>query len=55
MVDENGVVAVREVVTGLASSMEVEIQSGLSAGDKVIRNTTGMLVEEGMRVTAVEE
>ena len=55
VVDENGVVAVREVVTGLASSMEVEIQSGLSAGDKVIRNTTGMLVEEGMRVTAVEE
>lgn len=55
VVDENGVVAIREVVTGLASSMEVEIQSGLSAGDKVIRNTTGMLVEEGMRVTAVEE
>lgn len=55
VVDENGVVAKREVVTGLASSMEIEIQSGLNVGDKVIRNTTGMLVEEGMRVTAMEE
>ena len=55
VVDENGVVSKREVVTGLASSMEIEIQSGLNAGDKVIRNTTGMLVEEGMRVTATEE
>lgn len=55
VVDENGVVARRDVVTGLASSMEVEIQSGLNAGDKVIRNTTGMMVEEGMRVTAMEE
>lgn len=55
VVDENGVVARRDVVTGLASSMEIEIQSGLKAGDKVIRNTSGMLVEEGMRVTAVEE
>lgn len=55
VVDENGVVARRDVVTGLASSMEIEIQSGLNAGDKVIRNTTGMMVEEGMRVTAMEE
>lgn len=55
VVDENGVVTKREVVTGLASSMEIEIQSGLNVGDKVIRNTTGMLVEEGMRVTAMEE
>lgn len=55
VVDENGVVAKREVVTGLASSMEIEIQSGLNVGDKVIRNTTGMLVEEGTRVTAMEE
>lgn len=55
VVDENGVVSKREVVTGLASSMEIEIQSGLNVGDKVIRNTTGMLVEEGMRVTATEE
>lgn len=55
VVDENGVVTKREVVTGLASSMEIEIQSGLNEGDKVIRNTTGMLVEEGMRVTAMEE
>lgn len=55
VVDENGVVSKRDVVTGLASSMEIEIQSGLNAGDKVIRNTTGMLVEEGMRVTAMEE
>lgn len=55
VVDENGFVAKKEVVTGLASSMEVEIQSGLNAGDKVIRNTTGMLVEEGMQVTAMEE
>lgn len=55
VVDENGVVTKREVVTGLASSMEIEIQSGLNVGDKVIRNTSGMLVEEGMRVTAMEE
>ncbi len=55
VVDENGVVARRDVVTGLASSMEIEIQSGLNAGDKVIRNTTGMMLEEGMRVTPMEE
>lgn len=55
VVDENGVVVRRDVVTGLASSMEIEIQSGLNAGDKVIRNTTGMMLEEGMRVTPMEE
>lgn len=55
VVDETGTVVKRDVETGLASAMDVEIQSGLNVGDKVIRNTGGMLVEEGMRVMAVEE
>lgn len=54
VVDENGVVTKKDVEVGLASTMEVEIKSGLNVGDKVIRNTGGML-EEGMRVTAMEE
>ena len=54
IVDENGVIAVREVELGLSSATMVEIKSGLSFGDKVVRSTAGVL-EEGMRVTAVEE
>ena len=55
VVDETGVVVRKDVETGLASATEIEISAGLNAGDKVIRNTGGMLLEEGMRVTAVEE
>ena len=55
VVDETGTVVKKDVETGLASAMDVEILSGLNVGDKVIRNTAGMLVEEGMRVMAVEE
>ncbi len=55
VVDEMGTVVKKDVETGLASAMDVEILSGLNVGDKVILNTAGMLVEEGMRVMAVEE
>ena len=55
VMDEMGTVVKKDVETGLASAMDVEILSGLNVGDKVILNTAGMLVEEGMRVMAVEE
>ncbi|MCI8333605.1 MAG: efflux RND transporter periplasmic adaptor subunit [Lachnospiraceae bacterium] len=54
IVDENGMIARKDVETGLSSATMIEIKSGLSFGDKVVRNT-GSVLEEGMRVTAVEE
>lgn len=51
---ENGVVAKREVETGLASASFIEIKSGLKAGDQVIKIGTELL-EEGMKVNTVEE
>ena len=51
---ENGIVVKKEVETGLASATMVEIKTGLQAGDKVIRSGIE-IVEEGMKVTAVEE
>lgn len=51
---ENGIVVKKEVETGLASATMVEIKTGLKAGDKVIRSGIE-IVEEGMKVTAVEE
>lgn len=51
---ENGVVAKREVETGLASANFIEIKSGLKAGDQVIKIGTELL-EEGMKVNTVEE
>ena len=53
IVDENGMIARKDVETGLSSATMIEIKSGLSFGDKVVRNT-GSVLEEGMRVTAVE-
>ena len=54
VVDENGMIVRKDVEIGLSSAVMVETKSGLSFGDKVVRNTAGVL-EEGMRVTAVEE
>lgn len=51
---EDGIVEKRAVETGLSSAAMVEIKSGLSMGEKVIRSG-GEVVEEGMQVTAVEE
>lgn len=51
---ENGVVVKKEVETGIASAATVEIKSGLTEGAKVIR-IGAELIEEGMKVTAVEE
>lgn len=51
---EDGIVVKKEVETGLASATMVEIKTGLKAGDKVIRSGIE-IVEEGMKVTAVEE
>lgn len=51
---ENGVVVKKEVETGIASATTVEIRSGLTEGAKVIR-IGAELIEEGMKVTAVEE
>lgn len=51
---ENGIVVRKDVETGLSSASLIEIKSGLTTSDKVILNTTGT-VEEGMKVTAVEE
>lgn len=51
---ENGVVVKKEVETGIASATMVEIRSGLTEGAKVIR-IGAELIEEGMKVTAVEE
>lgn len=50
---ENGVVARREVETGITTDTEAEIKSGLQAGDQVITSLpTG--VEVGMAVQAVD-
>lgn len=51
---ENGIVVRKDVETGLSSASLIEIKSGLTTSDKVIINTAGT-VEEGMKVTAVEE
>lgn len=51
---ENGVVVKKEVETGITSAATVEIKSGLTEGAKVIR-IGAELIEEGMKVTAVEE
>lgn len=55
VVDENGTIVRKDVETGLSSVTEIEIISGLSFGDKVVLNIMGGVLEEGMRVTAVEE
>lgn len=51
---ENGVVVKKDVETGLSSATMIEIKSGLKEGDQVIKVGTELL-EEGMKVTAVEE
>lgn len=51
---ENGVVVKKEIETGLSSAAMIEVKSGLKEGDQVIRIGTE-LIEEGMKVTAVEE
>lgn len=50
---EKGVVQEREVIIGLQSDMEVEIKSGVNAGDKVILNPSasirnGVIVKEAV-------
>ena len=51
---EDGVIVKKQVETGLSSDMTVEIVSGLSAGDQVVRSGAELL-QEGMKVMAVEE
>lgn len=51
---ENGLVVKKEIETGLSSATMIEVKSGLKEGDQVIRIGTE-LIEEGMKVTAVEE
>ena len=51
---ENGLVVKKEIKTGLSSATMIEVKSGLKEGDQVIRIGTE-LIEEGMKVTAVEE
>ncbi len=51
---ENGLVVKKEIETGLSSAAMIEVKSGLKEGDQVIRIGTE-LIEEGMKVTAVEE
>ena len=50
---ENGVMAIRNVETGLSSMDLVEIKSGLDGSEQIVlNNSTG--IEEGAPVTAVE-
>lgn len=49
---ENGVVAMRRLVTGISSDSMIEVKEGLKAGDQVVYDTSGMIME-GMAVTAV--
>lgn len=49
---ENGVVVMRRLVTGISSDSMIEIKEGLKAGDQVVYDTTGMIME-GMSVMAV--
>jgi len=49
---ENGLVARRDVVTGISSDTYIEIREGLAEGEQVISNVTTGIVE-GMPVTAV--
>ncbi len=53
---ENGVVREREVLIGLQSDMEVEIKSGVNAGEKVILNPSasireGVIIKEAVEVS----
>lgn len=48
-VEENGIAVRRDVVTGISSTEQIEIKEGLSANDKVIVFSLGIL-EEGMQV-----
>ncbi len=50
---ENGVMAVRNVETGLSSMELVEIKSGLSGEEQIVLNNS-MGLEEGAQVTPVE-
>ena len=50
-VEENGVVAKKSIVTGIASDSVSEVKEGLSEGDNVIM-ANGMEFEEGTAVTA---
>jgi HlyD family secretion protein len=47
---ENNIVRFREIATGLSSETEVEVTSGLKAGEKVILNPQPAIVE-GLQVT----
>ncbi len=49
---ENGVVVMRRLVTGISSDSMIEVKEGLKAGDQVIYDTSGMIME-GMNVMAV--
>ncbi len=51
---ENGLVVKKNIETGLSSAAMIEVKSGLKEGDQVIR-IGAELIEEGMKVTAVEE
>lgn len=52
---ENGMLKKKAVETGLSSDDGVEIKSGLSLGDKVVTSGVEAGMEEGTKVTAVEE
>ncbi|MCM1153838.1 MAG: efflux RND transporter periplasmic adaptor subunit [Roseburia sp.] len=49
---ENGILARKNVVTGISSDMYCEVKEGLAEGDQVV-SSVGMSLEEGMAVTAI--
>ena len=49
---EDGMVAIRRIVTGISSDSLIEVKEGLKEGDQVVYDTTGMIME-GMAVMAV--
>lgn len=51
---EDGKIVRKDVTTGISSDLYIEIESGLTKGDKVVTDLNAML-EEGMSVTPVEE
>ncbi len=50
---ENGVMAVRNVETGISSMELVEIKSGLTGDEQIVLNNS-MGLQEGAQVTPVE-
>jgi HlyD family secretion protein len=55
---ENGVARVRQVETGLASESEIEVTSGLGAGERIVEGPYRVLsreLKDGKRVTEAKE